>query len=139
MFKKKKTVKDKNVLVYIGSIYPVVLVSSIFFSFFKVNSFVFFKNFITFFNFKYTIGVLIISLVLLYLINYLIKWYYFNSYAVDYSQYIGSIFIVLLFFTFLSQNFFIFFLFLELFSYLFYFQFLQIFDKIKTKKKLIFI
>lgn len=136
--KKLKNKQNKKDIVHINIINPLAYVISIFFFFLKFGAFTTLLQLAAVSTVKYAISLLFLTTIMLHLVNILLKWYYSNTIIIDYTQYIGAIFIVILFFTLFSSNFLILFFFLELFGYLFYFQFLQVFDKSKTKKKVNF-
>jgi hypothetical protein len=75
----------------------------------------------------------IISLLITTNLNYVFSTYFKDSYCVNYNQYISILFSCLFFFILSTENLLIFFIFIELFTYLFYLQFIQLFNFDKNK------
>lgn len=84
--------------------------------------------------FKYVYFLFFILSLLTIGVLYLFKYYYNSNNTLNYNVYVAPSFLILFFFVVTCNNFFFLFFFLELFGYIFYLQFMQIFNKIKTKK-----
>lgn len=105
----------------------------IFFNLKNVEYFCLKSNFIIK-NVYYFIFLLLIFLTLI--VNFLFNFYNpLQKKIINYNQYISFLFLIIVFFLLFINNFFLFIFFIELLSYIFYLQFLQLFNKIKTKNK----
>ena len=131
--KKKKTIKKKIVTIDIFNLNFLILLVNILFLFFKSTNYLTPNNCNFIFN-KYIFFSFYFLSFLVVFLNYLFKYYYNRNYTINYNSYIGVFFSIIVYYTLFSNNFITFFLYVEFLGYIFYFQFLQKYDKLKTKK-----
>lgn len=137
--KKKTTPNESTIVVPFFILLPTLWITNVLlltkyhniFSQFNNDSFSFNSMAIGF----YVFSSVLISLIYLYFIHF-----YFNDYStINYNSFIPLPFSVLVFYLASSTNLVIFFLLIEIFSYIFYFQFFQFFKKKKVKSRLFFL
>ena len=83
---------------------------------------------------RFSVCVFVFSAILTFALNYFCKNYLNPVYTTNYNSYIGVISSSILFFVTSTQDFVLLFLFIEVFGYLFYFQFLQTYNSLHSKR-----
>jgi len=129
---REKEWENREIIPVSGDILNInVLLISYFFFIIKVDLYSFNDNFYFIYN-KFIFFFIIISLIFCFFLNHLFKFFFSLSSIPDYSNFLGLLFIELIFFSLFSKNLLVFFLFIELFGYIFYLQFVQNFNSFKN-------
>jgi hypothetical protein len=85
---------------------------------------------------KFHYFIFFLLFLLFFIVNYLLDAYsILHNKIINYNSYISIFFVLILFSVLHIKNFVLLFFFIELLSYVFYMQFLQVFNKIKTNNK----
>ena len=128
-FLKKKIVEKIGLDIFI--LVPFIIFINVIYFNCRYNSFLL-VNFFFFFKYIYILYYIVSFLVIVILC--LFKYFYKKSTIVSYNRAVAPSFLILFFCIITCNDFLFLFLFLELFGYIFYLQFLQTFKKLKTKK-----